>query len=105
MTDYPVNEFKRGWVVLLGCFIGMGVSIISLIYYSSGIWVQPWQDEFGWTRGQIGLGSGLSTLAIVLGAPFAGSLIDRYGLKNMATISLLLYGSCLYVFTHLEGTL
>ena len=99
------NEFKRGWLVLLGCFIGMGVSIISLVYYSTGIWVQPWQDEFDWSRGEIGLGSGLSTLAIVLGAPFAGGLIDRYGLKKVASLSLLLYGSCLFLFTKMPGNL
>ena len=105
MSERPVNEFSRGWLVLLGCFIGIGLSIVSLIYYSSGIWVQPWQEEFGWSRAEIGIGSGLSTLAIVVGAPFAGSLIDKYGLKIMATMSLLLYGSCLYAFSRLDGSL
>ena len=50
------NEFRRGWSVLLGCFIGIGVSLVSLIYYSGGIWIKPWQEEFGWTRAEIGLG-------------------------------------------------
>ena len=62
------QEFKRGWSVLLGCFVGIGVSLVSLIYYSGGIWVKPWQEEFGWTRAEIGLGQGLGTMAIVLGA-------------------------------------
>jgi len=104
-VNSEINEFKRGWLVLLGCFIGMGVSLISLIYYSGDIWVQPWQDEFGWSRAEIGLGSGLGTLAIVIGAPFAGGLIDRFGLKKTACLSLLLYGSCLFLLSKMSGGL
>ncbi len=100
-----INEFKRGWTVLLACFLGIGVSLVSLVYYSGGIWIKPWQEAFGWTRAEIGLGQGLSTLAIVLGAPFAGWLIDRFGLKKVATLSLLLYGSCLYLISQMNGSL
>ena len=100
-----INEFQRGWKVLLACFLGIGVSLVSLVYYSGGIWIKPWQEAFGWTRAEIGLGQGLSTLAIVLGAPFAGWLIDRFGLKKVATLSLLLYGSCLYLISKMNGSL
>ena len=99
------NEFRRGWKVLLACFLGIGVSLVSLVYYSGGIWVKPWQEAFGWTRAEIGLGQGLSTLAIVLGAPFAGWLIDRFGLKKVATISLMCYGGCLFLISKMNGSL
>ena len=75
--------------------------MVSLIYYSGGIWIKPWQEEFGWTRAEIGLGQGLGTLAIVLGAPMAGALIDKYGLRRMATISLLLYGAGIFLFNQM----
>ena len=42
---------------------------------------------------------------IVLGAPFAGALIDRYGLKRTATLSLILYACLFFVFTKMNGTL
>ena len=100
-----INEFKRGWKVLLACFLGIGVSLVSLVYYSGGIWIKPWQEAFGWTRAEIGLGQGLSTLAIVLGAPFAGWLIDRFGLKRVATLSLIFYGCCLYLMSQMNGSL
>ena len=99
------NEFKRGWTVVLACFIGIGVSLVSLVYYSGGIWIKPFQEEFGWSRAEIGIGQGLGTLMIVLGATFAGSLIDKYGLKKVGTLSLLLYGGSLYLFTHMNGSL
>lgn len=105
MASTSNNEFKRGWKVLLGCFLGIGVSLVSLVYYSGGIWVKPWQEAFGWTRAEIGLGQGLSALAIVLGAPFAGTMIDRFGLKKVATISLIGYGCCLYLISKMNGSL
>ena len=75
------NEFKKGWTVLFSCFIGVGVSLVSLIYYSNGIWIKPLEEEFGWSRAEIGLGQGLGMLTLVIGAPFAGWLIDRFGLN------------------------
>ena len=85
------NEFKRGWPTLTGSFLGIGVSLVSLTYYSAGIWVKPWQEAFGWSRAEIGTGQTLSTLTLILAAPLAGKIIDRYGLRNVSTISLLLY--------------
>lgn len=99
------GEFSRGWKVLLGSFIGMGVSIVSLTYYSGGIWVKPWQEAFGWSRTEIGTGQSLSTLVVVLTAPFAGRLIDRYGLRSVATISLFLYGLVLWATSQMTGSL
>ena len=99
------NEFKKGWTVLFSCFIGVGVSLVSLIYYSNGIWIKPLEEEFGWSRAEIGLGQGLGMLTLVIGAPFAGWLIDRFGLKKTISLSLLLYGCCIYLFSKMDGSL
>lgn len=97
------NEFAKGWPVLLASFIGIGVGITSLAYYSNGVWVIPWQEEFGWSRAQIGLGQGLAALVLVVGSPFAGSMIDKYGLRNLAALSLLLYGIGYFLFSYMNG--
>ncbi len=99
------GEFARGWKTLLASFLGMGVCIVSLTYYSGGIWIKPWQAEFGWTRTEIGTAQTLSTLVLVLTAPFAGKLIDRYGLRLVSTISLFLYGLTLYAVSKMNGEL
>ncbi len=46
-TIHPkqAGEFSRGWMVLFAAFLGIGVSLVSLSYYSAGIWVKPWQAE------------------------------------------------------------
>lgn len=99
------GEFARGWKTLLASFLGMGVCIVSFSYYSGGIWIKPWQAEFGWTRTEIGTAQTLSTLVLVLTAPFAGKLIDKYGLRKVSTISLFLYGLTLYATSKMTGQL
>ena len=99
------NEFKRGWAVLLASFLGIGVSLVSLMYYSAGIWIKPWQEAFGWTRAEIGFGQTLMTLTLVFSAPFAGKLIDQFGLKKVSTLSLVLYGIGLFAISRMNGEL
>lgn len=100
-----VNEFARGGLVLFAAFVGIGVNLASMVYYSSGIWVRPWQDEFGWTRAEIGAQQSISVLVMMVLATFAGRLIDRYGLRLVATISLAGYGVLLLGFTQMNGAL
>ena len=99
------NEFKRGWAVLLGAFIGSGVGLASMVYYSTGIWIRPWQEEFGWTRAEIGLQQSISVVVMMLLAPLVGRLIDRYGLRRVTAICLFGYGLFLAVFPFMSGAL
>lgn len=99
------NEFKRGWTVLLGAFIGSGVGLASMVYYSSGIWIRPWQEEFGWTRAEIGFQQSISVVVMMLLAPLVGRLIDRYGLRRVTALCLLGYGLFLAVFPYMSGAL
>ena len=103
MQSQQVNEFVRGGTVLFAAFVGIGVNLASMVYYSSGIWVRPWQDEFGWTRAEIGAQQSISVIVMMLLATFAGQLIDKYGLKKVTTISLAGYGFLLLGFTQMSG--
>jgi MFS family permease len=103
MTE--VNEFKRGWAVLLGSFIGVGVGLASMVYYSTGIWIRPWQEEFGWTRAEIGIQQSISVIVMMLLAPLVGRLIDVYGLRRVTSLSLLGYGLLLAAFPFMNGSL
>lgn len=103
--DHPINEFRRGGLVLFACFIGIGVNLASMAYYATGIWIRPWQEEFGWTRAEIGAMQTISVLTMMVLATFAGRLIDKYGLRLVTTISLAGYGLLLLGFTQMSGAL
>ena len=97
MTD--VNEFRRGWKVLLAAFVGLAVNLATLPYYATGIWVRPWQEEFGWTRAEIGGMTSIAVVVMMICAPFAGRLIDRFGLRYVTSISLLLFAASYWMVT------
>lgn len=104
-TSTSLNEFARGWKVLAASFLGIGVSLVSLVFYTAGIWIIPWQDAFGWTRAEIGFAATLTTITLVLTAPFAGQLIDRFGLRKVSTLSLLLFAAGLFLISRMNGSL
>ncbi len=98
-------EFARGSLVLFACFIGIGVSSVSLMGYSASAFILPLSEEFGWSRAQIGASAAISNLVLFLAAPFAGRLIDRHGLRGIATGSMLLYAAGVAGLSLMSGAL
>ncbi len=99
------GEFARGWRVLTASFLGIGVSMVSLLYYSGGVFVKPLEEAFGWSRAQMGAASLLSVITITLVAPLVGRLIDRLGLRPVCTASLLLYAAGVFALSQMNGSL
>jgi MFS family permease len=85
-----MNEFRRGWPLLLGSFIGIATGISSLYFYSFGLFLKPVAADYGWSRGAASLGPLLGTLGAALAAAPAGQLMDRIGPRRVATVSMLL---------------
>ena len=100
-----VNEFKRGWKVLFACFLGIAVNLATLPYYTNGIFIRFWQEEFGWSRAEIGAQTSIAVIVMVLSAPLAGRLLDRYGIRLVASISLTLFAVTLYSVRHVVDSL
>ena len=65
-----------------------------------GVLMVPLQDEFGWSRGTLSLAVGVNLVLFGLTAPFAAALMDRFGIRRVTTVALLLIaaGSGLTVF-------
>ncbi|KEQ53591.1 MFS transporter [Sphingobium chlorophenolicum] len=85
-----MNEFRRGWPLLLGAFIGISAGVSSLYFYSFGIFLKPVGEAFGWSRGQASLGPLVGTLGAAIASIPTGRLTDRFGPQRMALVSLLL---------------
>lgn len=70
-----------GWWLLAGSVIaialGSGVSI-----FSFGLYVDPLETEFGWSRGEISFGFSLALLTSGVASPLTGRWIDRYGPRS-----------------------
>ncbi|WP_082931497.1 MFS transporter [Mycolicibacterium setense] len=76
------------WVVAAVSF----VAILGAAGFRSipGVMMNPLHHEFGWTHGTVGLAMSVNMMLYGLTAPFAAALMDRFGVRPVLTVSLLL---------------
>lgn len=94
-----------GWTVVLGCFVGMLGNTGQVVYGSLGVMIKPLTAEFGWGRGEISLALTFLTLAIAVTIPIAGLLVDRFGSRNIAALSIIFSSLILLTFPFFISTL
>lgn len=95
------QEWKSHWPLVMAAMFG--VSFGSVLSLTLGLFMEPLEQEFGWTRAQMALGMTiLSAVGIPL-APLAGFLIDRYGGRRIAVPGMGLTALALAGFSLLTG--
>src|SRR5258708_11786848 len=67
-----------------------------------GVLIVPLEQEFHWSRATISVAVSINLLLFGLFAPFAGGLMERFGVKRVVVVALLTVsaGSGLTVFMH-----
>jgi predicted MFS family arabinose efflux permease len=76
------EEWKRGWTLVLACFVGF--SFFSVPTASMGVFMEPIAHEFGWGRTLLSAGTTMTSVVTALLSPFVGVLIDRWGARRLA---------------------
>jgi len=87
----PVGKVFYGWWIVLASVIGLSLGY-SVIAMSFGTFIKEFEETFGWTRGQISFGSTVIGITAIFFFPYAGMLVDRYGVKNILLPSTFLFG-------------
>jgi len=80
-------EWRAYWPIVLAAMGGYAASTITT--YSSQVFIQPLQQEFGWTRGQIASGHSIAAMAGVLFAPFTGFFVDKFGPRRLGIAAVI----------------
>jgi MFS family permease len=98
-----LEEWRRYWPTVLAAMVGM--SFYTVITYSLSTFIGPLETEFGWSR--TALSSGLTVFAGIsmLGGPFVGMALDRFGTRKMAIAGLVLAGLAFASFSMLSGSM
>ena len=93
-----IQEFKLGYKALIGAMVGAGCGLSSISFYTHGVFVSAISQDTDWSRGQIQMGVSIMILMAIITAPLIGSLVDRYGARFIALISIPLYGLAMSSF-------
>lgn len=86
-------EWRAGWPLPAVSAIGYAAGITYL--YSLGVFIDPLEREFGWSRVQVTSGLTIVSGLFVLLAPFMGMFIDRWGARRVALPGMLFYCAAL----------
>ncbi|ROQ98080.1 sugar phosphate permease [Streptomyces sp. 2132.2] len=83
----PPGRIHRAWSVAAVAF----VTIIGAAAFASlpGLLIDPLHEEFDWSRGTIGFAVSVNLALYGLTAPFAAALMDRFGIRKVVALALL----------------
>ena len=96
-------EFRRSWKVLFAAMIGVSLCVTGLPNYAIGLFTDPLSREFGWSRSAISLWSLWQMGALACVTPVVGILIDRFGTRPIALISIPLFSAAIASMSLLTG--
>ena len=97
------QEWKRSWRQGLAALVAgsLGYSLFSAI---SSLFVEPLQQQFGWSRGDIALVHSFG-LVTAFAAPVVGHLTDRHGVRPVLFAGLLLTALGYVLLSLMRGSL
>jgi MFS family permease len=97
------RELRLGSTNLLAATVAQAVAVLH--FYSLGMFFEPLQQSFGWSRTLIASGLTVSSVVAVIGAPFVGMLIDRIGPRRVGLVGILLYSAAIACFSLMTSSI
>lgn len=96
---------KRAWLIVVGCFIGVSVSISPAYLAVFGMFIKPMADDIGLSRTELSMAPSIAALCAAILSPFIGGLIDRWGSRRVAVSGVLLLPLGLLGYSMLQANL
>ncbi len=76
----------RGWTIAVIASLASGLTI-GMSGYAFGVFIDPLETEFGWSRTQTNFALTISVISLLIG-PLVGRWIDRFGSRPVMVVSL-----------------
>ncbi len=99
------SEFRRGWPVVLASMFGIGLGLSPVPFYTIGMLAPELHKAFGWEFGAIMIGLMIMTLAVLVACTVVGYLGDRFGVRRVALISVVLFSLSFMAFSLSNGSI
>lgn len=97
------TEWRRHGTVPVAAALGYSLGVIHV--YSLGAFMQPLQDEFGWTRAQTSVGLTIVGGAAAVAALPIGLMVDRLGPRRVGLIGVVLMTIAYALFGTATGSM
>ncbi|MFK8250902.1 MFS transporter [Ancylobacter terrae] len=88
LTEVDFTELRKGFPLMVGGLLGSALGLPALPFYTVGILAPIFAEEFGWSFGTIFGGLSLLAGSVLIVGPFFATLIDKFGARLVAAISL-----------------
>jgi MFS transporter, OFA family, oxalate/formate antiporter len=82
------SEVRSNWKILLTAMIGTGCGLLSITFYTQGLFFGPVTAEFGWNRAEFFTAYTVLMLLGVVTGPLVGKLVTRYGVRKVGLAGL-----------------
>tara|TARA_B100001063_G_scaffold213652_1_gene213347 strand:+ start:446 stop:1687 length:1242 start_codon:yes stop_codon:yes gene_type:complete len=99
------GEFRLGWKSVFASALGIGFGLSPLPFYTIGVFVAPFMQEFGWTVEQIMRGLPILILGALIMSPVAGFMADKYGVRKVVLTSIPLFSLAMMSFSLNDGSM
>lgn len=86
------GEFRRGWPIVVSSLFIFGCGLAALPFYTMGVFAPHLAREFGWSVGQIMAAMMITTMSVTVAGPATGLLCERFGVRPVVLVSLVLFG-------------
>jgi MFS family permease len=96
------QEWRSGWTLVLAA--SLGFSFFSVMLASTGLFMGPLGEEFGWSRTLLSSGPSIATFMTAMLGPFFGMLVDRYGTRRLVLPGLVLTMISISAFGLVNGS-
>jgi MFS family permease len=96
-------EWRAHWVLVLASFVGF--SLIGVISTAMGAFIAPLETQFHWSRAEVTSGLTVLALTSIVGQPFVGRLIDRFGPRPVALTGIVTFGAAMVLLSTATGSM
>lgn len=104
MEKQALKEFKYGWPVVGSSAIGIGLGMSPLPFYTIGVFVAPFMNEFGWEVQDVMLALSFFSFTAFFSSPLIGIITDKIGVRKTVLISILTFSLCFMAFSLNTGS-
>lgn len=81
-----LKRIHYSWFILTVTFFS--IIVAGIVMASSGVFLTPFESEFGWDRSVISLAFGICMFFFGIAGPFMAALLEKLGLKKMMLSSM-----------------